>query len=193
MSEGRKIHEKYENPIDNILIDQCEKVSGYLYALKFTPNMITSIGLVIGLLSVYFMYKKNYIVAGFLFVLCYFFDCLDGYYARKYNMVTRFGDYYDHLRDVLIFSLVSFFIFHHLNNAFEKSTFVIVMSIFLFLMSVHMGCQECKTTYGTHNECLSIYKKLCPNEQAVYYSRFFGAGTTIFVTTLFILMLAVQN
>ena len=27
-------------------------------------------------------------------------DCLDGFYARKYNMTSQFGDYLDHLSDV---------------------------------------------------------------------------------------------
>ena len=36
----------------------------------------------------------------------YFFDCMDGHFARKYNMVTEFGDMYDYITDLSKFKQV---------------------------------------------------------------------------------------
>ena len=44
----------------------------------------------------------NYIISAILYLTRYIFDCIDGFYARKYNMTTVFGDWYDHISDILI-------------------------------------------------------------------------------------------
>ena len=31
------------------------------------------------------------------------FDVLDGNYARNYKMVTQFGDYFDHIKDLIVY------------------------------------------------------------------------------------------
>lgn len=45
----RKIPRNYENPIDSILIDICDYIGPFLYKLHVTPNMITSISLILGI------------------------------------------------------------------------------------------------------------------------------------------------
>ena len=50
MSDGRKIENHTENPLDNILIDFSENISPGLRKLGFTPNMLTTIGTIFGLL-----------------------------------------------------------------------------------------------------------------------------------------------
>ena len=104
MNSGRKINKEHENFIDNVLIDACEPVSAAIrkHIPKMTPNIITVFGTAIGLLAIYFLQKENYMVALVLFWFSYYIDCLDGYYARKYDMITKLGDYLDHVRDVLI-------------------------------------------------------------------------------------------
>ena len=54
----------------------------------------------------------RYIIVGVLFIIASFTDFLDGYIARKYNMVTDFGKMVDAISDklltnsVLILSLI---------------------------------------------------------------------------------------
>ena len=50
---GRKIIRKYENPIDNLLLDIAIPMNTFLYKLKFTPNMLTTISLLLSLLGSY--------------------------------------------------------------------------------------------------------------------------------------------
>ena len=49
--------------------------------------------------------NNNYILACIYYFISYFFDVLDGIYAREYNMVSEFGDYYDHIKDIVVTDL----------------------------------------------------------------------------------------
>ena len=88
---------RFQNPIDTILIDCGSYLSPLFRHLHFTPNTLTSISAIFGFMSVYKMYNKDYKQAGMLYFISYMFDCFDGFYARKYNMVTKYGDFYDHI------------------------------------------------------------------------------------------------
>lgn len=96
----RKIPHHYENPIDHILLHLCEIVAPWFRKLNVTPNMLTTISNCWVLVCVYSLYYRDVGIALLSFWIAYFFDCLDGHYARKYKMVTVFGDYYDHVSDI---------------------------------------------------------------------------------------------
>ena len=185
----RKIHQSMDNIIDNFLIDMCELLCPHFKKMNFTPNMITTIGLFFGLLSIYFLYKDNYVASAIFFWISYFFDCLDGHYARKYNMCTEFGDYYDHIRDVVITFSILFLIFRKMKNNKNKIYFTIVMLFFAILVLTHMGCQELNSNSASNNACLSIFKGMCKDPDLIYVTRFFGCSTFILITSIFILML----
>ena len=97
----RKIPENLENPIDNLIYKDIDKVSSIFKKYNFTPNMLTTISAFFGFLSIYAICKDKFLSGGILYFISYYFDCLDGYYARKYDMVTKFGDYYDHISDTV--------------------------------------------------------------------------------------------
>ena len=62
--------------------------------------MITTVGFASSLLGSYYLY--NYKIWKFvLYTFAYLCDCMDGYMARKYKLETKFGDYYDHVTDVV--------------------------------------------------------------------------------------------
>ena len=125
MKEGRKIPKKYENPYNNIILEICEYISPTIYKLNITPNIITTIGVICTILSIYkFCHNQKYQAAIFWY-LQYFFDCLDGYIARKYNMETEFGDYYDHITDVLGYLSISYLFYCYQFSNLALSIFLL--------------------------------------------------------------------
>jgi phosphatidylglycerophosphate synthase len=178
----RKIEKHMENPIDNYLIDFADYLSPYFYKLNFTPNGITTLSLITGLLSVFLIHIDYYILAGIMFFVSYFFDCMDGFYARKYQMVTKFGDLYDHIKDAIVFSLTALFIYI---KTYHKLPLTIIIGIFTLLAMIHLGCQEI-VYQKQESDTLVFTKNLCPYESSIYLTRYFGCGTLFVVVSLII-------
>ena len=137
-----KIDAKYLNPFDNFLTHIFDKyVSNFFYACNLTPNMITTLGLLSAVISMIYFLKEVFILSGGFFLVSYFFDCADGYYARKYNMTSKYGDYYDHIVDLL--KLLSFgtIVLYKLYSSGRFLSMVIL--IFIALMTgKHVSYQE---------------------------------------------------
>ena len=70
----RKIDRKYENPFDNIIIDLTEKSMPIFRYFNCTPNTITTMSLVTGLQSVYFLYHRKIKLSITFYLFQYFFD-----------------------------------------------------------------------------------------------------------------------
>lgn len=187
---GRKIKNNMENPIDNIIIDFANYINkNIFYPLRFTPNMITTLSLFMGLLCPYFFYIKNYILSILFLFGAYILDCADGNYARMYNMITKFGDYYDHIADftkfVVLFTVII------IDSSISKNIkilFFIIFGILQFMVNMHLGCQEKNYNSMDHNS-LSWTKSLCVSKDDIYWTRYFGVGTIIVYIALFILFI----
>lgn len=184
----RKIPENLENPIDNMIYLTTEKVSVLLKRLNFTPNMITTLSAFFGLLSIYLICKEKFVLGGVMYFISYYFDCVDGYYARKYDMVTEFGDYYDHVKDVVVvIGIIWVLIYKRLYSGLFFLVPVII------LMLAHFGCQE--IYYGKQDESTSLrmLKKMCPAENkkssleaVMRFTRWFGCGTFALLFSVYV-------
>ena len=109
---SRKIPEKLDDNIDNIIIKYGRTLYPTFRKLNFTANDITTLSLISGFISVYFLYKKRYILSSIMYFVSYIFDCLDGNYARTYKLVSKFGDYYDHMKDLII-GIMIYYLLHN--------------------------------------------------------------------------------
>ncbi len=69
---------------------------------KNIPNLLTLLRLLIVPVLGYFLYVGKYFPAMFLFAFGGFTDVLDGYIARKYNLITKWGKFFDPLADKLM-------------------------------------------------------------------------------------------
>jgi len=176
--EGRKISHTDDNPLDNLFISLSDKLCPYFKKYNFTPNILTFIGLIFGLISCYTFYFDKIFISVILFYIYYFFDCLDGHYARKYKMETQFGDYFDHFRDILItFSIIVLIVYKSKNKYLIGS----ILIIFYILFCIHMGCQEEHSQHVENNKFLQKLRGLCLDKSYIKYTRFFGCGTFIFI------------
>ena len=179
----RKISSEYENPWDNIMIGLSESLCPMFYSIGFNPNMITTLSNISCIITILLLLNCNYYWAALFLLISYFFDCLDGHFARKYNMVTVFGDYYDHISDLLKILGVLITLYY-----IDKEKFIKVIPVIILLgilMSIHMGCQE--SLYGT-NESVTLEptRQLCPVsninnkdsvQNALSSTKYFGCGT----------------
>ena len=145
------------------------------YNIGLMPNMITTLGIIFGLLSMYNIFKSNYKLASFLLLIAYYFDCLDGYYARQYKMETELGDYYDHFSDITKMIIISYAVYLKRSDLFTSMNMAIVF-VLVIMSLIHLGCQE-----KYHNKLMSPsldgLKKLCSDKEIICYTKYFGTGT----------------
>jgi phosphatidylglycerophosphate synthase len=180
----RKIDQNIENPFDNIFIGIFEDMSDFYKKLNFTPNMLTTLSLFFGLASCYLLYKGNNTLAMIFWIIAYFYDCADGYFARKYKMTSKFGDVYDHISDATKMILL-LFVMYNVNKNKLKTTLPIIIA-FSMLSFVHLGCQE--KIYNNDDESVTINKLkiLCPNAKYIKFTKYFGTGTLMMVVAYLI-------
>ncbi len=188
----RKIEKIYENPIDNILISLIENTQHIFHNIGFNPNGITTLSIILSIYASIEILNKNFKYAGILFLLSYFFDCMDGNMARTYNQVTTFGDYYDHIGDIIKTTLVLWALYSVDNNKFKK-TIPIVILVFA-LSFIHLSCQE--TLYNANNtkisNTLNILNYICPANSTnvseyLKVTKYFGCGTANMCLVLLIM------
>lgn len=186
----RKIHKKYENPIDNILLNICENCSEFFKNTGHTPNIITTYSIFFAILAIYYLYTDNLILFTLFFIVSYFFDCLDGHFARKYNMVTKFGDYYDHFSDSVSAILLIYISFLKYKTVISFNL-LFVLFIFFILMFLHLGCQQriYNSNYNNMKESIDEFQNFCKSDDLINWTRFFGSGTfnLIAIITIFYL------
>lgn len=176
----KKIPDEIDNPIDNVLIKFGDYLCPLFKKTGHTPNMITTYSLITGLLSVIFLYKGYPIAFAIFYAISYFFDCMDGHFARKYKMTSRGGDLYDHIKDISVYILLIFVVFIKYKKAVRWMD-VIILVLSLCLCMVHIGCQQ-KYLEKDFDETLDASKCLCPNTKLMPYTRWVGMGTFMIVT-----------
>lgn len=185
---GKKIPDHLDDPFDNMLYRICDKLSHPFYLTNHTPNMITTYSLITGILACYFLYKEKIYLFISFYLLSYFFDCFDGYFARRYKMTSKFGDIYDHVKDTIVNLLLVFVIFYKYYQSITLANVIIIVILFT-LFTMHMGCQQkyYKSTNGdsNHSETIDAYEVMCENKEHLRYTRFFGPGMlTVFVVMM---------
>lgn len=186
----RKLPQKYEDIIDNIIYKLVPTMSNILDPL--TPNTITFISLIFGLISVNKIYNDYYYQAILFYMLSYLFDCIDGYHARRKKLVSKFGDYFDHISDILIFVLMAWVILKKIGNDRNIYLIISLTIINIMLMSVHFTLQECY--YGKESsKFLNIMNLKIKNpEKYLIYSRYFGSGCFNIYIIMIILYLSID-
>ena len=185
----RKIQDKYENPIDNIFLLISEQLCPIFHSLNFNANGITTLSLIFGLISLYYLYNGKLVMFMISYIISYFFDCMDGHYARKYDCVTKFGDYYDHIKDILIvFGIITTVFLRYKLTVKTMVITIIIISILTILMFSHLGCQEILYSNEHESPSLEGMKKLCPDDKgkSIEYTRYFGCGTFVILIVIIV-------
>jgi len=91
----------FDNLCDNVMYKISDYISPILYKYNISPNQITILGIISGIMASYYLYIDELHLSLLCIMISCFFDDLDGHHARKYKLVTKFGDLLDHIGDIV--------------------------------------------------------------------------------------------
>jgi len=168
-----------EGPVDIVFLTLTEWITPALHALGHIPNTITTYSLISALGAAYCLWKGFIGAFVGLFLLAYLFDCVDGYMARRYNQITVFGDYYDHISDIIRgFSLLLVIVCKYpLNNVVPV---LILLGILVIGMCIYIGCSQKSIKLKnskSQEETLDIFQSLCARDDTIQWAKYFSCGT----------------
>lgn len=93
-----------------------------LARLGLTPNMVTTIGMILSLVVALVIGSGNLVVGGVLFLIASGFDMLDGAVARAGGTVTKFGGFLDSTLDRYSETIVLFGVLYYLLETPDASS-----------------------------------------------------------------------
>ena len=187
--KGIKILESQNHPFDVFLYKIIRHITPTFKKLNFTPNFITLLSLVFSVIGIYLFYKQKLLpLASFLLLVGYLCDCWDGYFARKYNMVSRFGDYFDHGSDIIKYILYIVVLFKLKRNNEHFIKYMIAIGVLSFLLLIQLGCEEKIYNKSNESETLKLTKLLCPDKKMIHVTKYFGAATLKITMAVIILI-----
>lgn len=172
---GRKIPAALENPVDNLWLGAASRMAPALRATGHTPNALTTYALGSGALSLVALWHGHVSTFGALWLLRGFWDCADGYFARRYGMVTRVGDAYDHVSDTSTMLALLYVV--HAKYVVPPALWVGLAAL-LAAQAVQLGCQQSAYDSGA-GESLDAFRAACPGQarSTLRWSRWLGHGT----------------
>ena len=119
--------------------------------------MVTLLSTISTLCSIYYLNIDNFKNFSILYLLGYFFDCIDGRLARKYNQGSIFGMVFDSSSDIVTnYLLLITYIF----KFYKKDNFKYLLSILIavsYKISVNYGINEAMECYKK-NQHDNFYK-----------------------------------
>lgn len=135
----------------------CVPLARFFHVTGHTANSISLYGLFFTLGSLYYLWKDDMLRFSVYFWITYLLDCLDGYYARRYNMISFQGDVFEHVRDVV--SLVAM-VFICCVRYVVTARVIVWFVLSSILTGIHVGCVQ-KDYVHDHFESLDVLQVLC--------------------------------
>jgi len=178
------------------MINISEWLSPYFRKMNYTPNGITTLSVIFGTASLYNLYYHNVYQFAIYFIIAYMFDCMDGYYARKYNMVTDHGDKYDHIKDlILAISFTS--IMYKQYNVTDFPILILVICVLGVLSMMSVGCHEKIANKKDKSDTLKVLSVITPNKEKcqsyINYLKYFGPGTFVLIVVAAVIYIEWQQ
>ena len=136
-----QVKQVYADPIEQVVYDVGDRISGAFYKTHHTPNTITTYSVIFKVLSVVALWYGQYFTFCTTYFVSYMFDCFDGLMARKYKMYSTFGDMYDHITDNLTFAAIIIIVCMRLWHVKRLLAWCVVLIGLLGLLNVsYLGC-----------------------------------------------------
>ena len=163
--------------------------------LGLNPNGITGIGAITGVAAIGCLWARNVVAFSIFLWVNYPLDNADGYVARKYGLVSSFGDAFDHGKDFLVAVGLAWVAFTRLHAAQYPRT-LILMVLAILISLANSGCQDRVRDKMRRTQCyddvaettqtlqtLSYVQKMCLGnpEQTIRFTRWCGNGMMMLV------------
>lgn len=104
--------------------------------MHLVPNILSFTRIILIPFYLYFFIKERYLTAGILFSISAISDFFDGYFARKYNSVTKLGRILDPFADKLtIISILILLIYSNIIPRFIP-IIILVRELLIFTGSI---------------------------------------------------------
>ena len=155
---------------DNIIYNKISPlIAPKLVEIGITPNMITTLTLIIRTVLLYLLFNNYFVKHKFLiFILIWnitnFTDALDGYIARKYNMGSELGAKYDSFVDDSSYILLYIVLFKNIFVSNIKNKFLkIIIFVFILIDLLYISLSLTKLQFlkiNNNKEELDITVKL---------------------------------
>ena len=133
---------------------------------KYIPNILTSLRILLTPVFLYFLlsdFSHGKIIALVVFIVASITDAFDGFYARKYNFVSKFGIFLDPLADkLLVLSAFYGFIFIPILGEEVKWWMIILISFrdivitFIRMVMEYKGITMVTSKFGKIKTVLQI-------------------------------------
>lgn len=169
----------YECPIDVYIIKLCTEIAPLFKATGHTANMITFEGAIFSFYSLYLLYHHRLKEFALYYALGYIFDCLDGHYARRYHMVSKFGEYFEHIKDTLV--TILYFVILLRQYRVTVPTLVLYLVAGYGLIS-HMGHQQ--KYLNSKGGILDPLQHLARDVRHIKYTKWMGCGTFMVIAVV---------
>jgi len=188
-NNSKKIPPHLDGYLDNYILNIVKYINPYFKTLNFTPNNITTLSLISGVMSILFLYKNDHYFSVLALLVSYFFDCQDGNYARQYNMVTKNGDIYDHVKDLIVFLVLIYVLLNKIDDPLIKYSYIFIIILFLIFLSHYSSCTEKYMNKEERSFTLGIIAKCdgSPEEKLKTLRHFCAANFIVLICILIIL------
>lgn len=178
----RKLSWHIECPADYYMVSISAPYFDHWRSYGVTANHLTLMAGIFQLLACGCLYRRLALLAGVLWIFGYYFDAIDGSYARYHYLCSNFGDLFDHIRDwVCTIVLVGVILWRYQWRLFDSIFWVMT----LILLGVFLSAQEQYVTMNRPNVepswFLSLLKHLTnhlqwPAETLLHTLRWVGVA-----------------
>ncbi|WP_053957712.1 CDP-diacylglycerol--serine O-phosphatidyltransferase [Inediibacterium massiliense] len=150
------------------------------------PNLFTLLNLILGILSILFIFEESYVVSAVLIIIAGMMDRMDGKMARKLDVVSDFGKELDSLCDLISFGLAPALLMWHLNLMELGDIGIIVTLIFVVCGTIRLARYNITDFEGVY---LGIPITICGGLVALmslYSTKYVANLNFLLITMLFL-------
>jgi phosphatidylglycerophosphate synthase len=141
-------------PLEEFLYLQCNPVLGtFLHEkMKMTPNMITTITLLLSFMIGWNLWNNNYYIAFGLLAIRQVLDSCDGFIARKYSLSSKFGERYDQVSDTVNQLLMSTIMIYKGRKTIQNNKMMFAI-LFTAMITIYRMCERRVDCMKGKGEC----------------------------------------